>query len=359
MQSETAQRASHRYRNGPTSWSTLDRELQALTATPTLAHAWADSDPWVIVGAGPSSQALLAQLALLAPQRKLIVINGEAFVPYNRAQISSAVAERRPLHTLAARLGERDNVSLTILHGVCATAIDREQRWLHLDNGMALSYDKLILATGSRPMRLPLLQQAHPRVRDFRGLHDLRSMAALRPRHVLVVGGGLLGVEAARASLSFCERVTLIERFAHLLPRQLDAACANCLAEQLTAMGVTILTGRQLASMHCREYEVELELDDHATLTADLVISATGVVAEVELARSAALTIDRGIVVGGNFQTCDEHIPTALRFSGLRAKDLKRFSEQGFQLLLVPPQIGKERRADLLEVRKACVMLIV
>lgn len=290
-------------------WRSLADELRALQPAPTNAElAATHAAAVVVVGAGPSAQALVRLLSRRAPTRDVLVLNGERFVPYNRAQISSTLADGRPLQRLAAFPPAASDLAPKVLHDARVVAIDRTARAVQLHDGRVIRYDTLVLATGARSRRLPPLDVSHPRLRDFRSLDDLQVLAELMPRHVVVVGGGLLGIEAARAMQSRCPQVTVLERFPHLLPRQLDQEAAMRVAEQLQAQGVTVLCERKIAALDCQPSMLTLTLEDCTALRADLVISATGVEPESRLAADAGLTVDRGVVVDANFRTSDEHI---------------------------------------------------
>ena len=290
-----------------TGWRTLADELKTLqpdAALPDITEAAAV----VVVGAGPSAQALVRLLARQAPTVDVLMLNGEHFVPYNRAQISSTMADGRPLQRLVAYPPAAADLAPKVLHGARAVAIDRAACRVQLEDGRIIQYDKLVLATGARSRRVPPLDGDRLRVRDFRSLHDLQSLTELMPRHVVVVGGGLLGIEAARAVQSRCEQVTVLERFPHLLPRQLDQEAANRVTELLREQGITVVCGRQIVALDEQERTLTLTLDDSSALHADLLISATGVEPDISLAVAAGLAVARGVLVDERFRTSDEHI---------------------------------------------------
>ena len=290
-------------------WRLLADELKALQPAPVAEGlAACDAASVLVVGAGPSAQALVRLLARQAPTRDVLMLNGERFVPYNRAQISSTLADGRPLQRLAAFPPTAADLAPRILHDARVVAIDRAARRVRLHDDRVIRYETLVLATGARSRRLPPLDSSHPRLRDFRCLDDLQVLTELKPRHVVVVGGGLLGIEAARAMQARCEQITVLERFPHLLPRQLDQEAASRVAEQLREQGVSVMCDRKIASLACEPAALTLTLDNGSALRADLLISATGVEPEIRLAADAGLAVDRGVIVDANFRTSDEHI---------------------------------------------------
>ena len=178
--------------------------------------------PVVIVGAGPVGQRLAAELRRHDSEREIVMFGDEAWAPYDRVQLSSWLAGKAP-----AKDTVTDDAHLRICVGMSISAIDRENREVIDAHGSACRYEKLILATGSSA-RIPSIRGVClPGVFTFRNLSDAQSLKArsVSSRSMVVVGGGLLGLETARAMYRFNTNVTIIEASAHLMSNQLDGEC--------------------------------------------------------------------------------------------------------------------------------------
>jgi ferredoxin-nitrate reductase len=162
-------------------------------------------------------------------------------------------------------------------------------------------YDALVLATGSRPFMPPIPGSELPQVFAFRTLQDVAAIAERceRARETVVVGGGLLGLEAAAGLIARGLRTSVVELAPHLMAAQLDSGAATALTRTLTAIGLTIVTGRSVSSIR----EDRVKLDDGSELHADLVVIAAGVRPETALAQAAGLECRRGIVVDDSLRT--------------------------------------------------------
>lgn len=264
--------------------------------------------PIVIVGAGPSGQELASQL-LLHSNKNIILINGEPYLPYMRAQISSCIAEGKSLHALmASKRVQTDTNRFLTINSAVVTEIDRTMRSISLNNGVSLNYDALVLATGSTPTALDIFSESKTRVLSFRDLKDIEKLVSLSPTHVVVVGGGLLGIEAARAVRPFCDHVQILERYPHLLPKQLDFTAATRLQILLQEMGIEVITNAKIAKATEHPHHVSISLAEHEPVNADVVIYATGVTPNIALAKTNGLEVDRAIRVDGNYRTSDPYI---------------------------------------------------
>jgi assimilatory nitrate reductase electron transfer subunit len=202
---------------------------------------------------------------------------------------------------------EKHDVDLRL--GTTVAGIDRVARTVTLTDGSTVDYDALVLATGSRPWVPPcegLLVDGvlAPGAVAFRTLDDCEQiLAASRPgAPVAVVGGGLLGLEAARGLASRGNLVTVVHPVDHLMERQLDAGAGQVLATRLATLGIEVRLGVKAARYMPGD---GLKLDDGSHVPADLVVVSAGVIPETTLARDAGLTVDRGIVVDDSLRTSD------------------------------------------------------
>lgn len=265
---------------------------------------------WVIVGHGMVAMRLLQELTTRQPAHvKITVIGEEAVGGYNRIGLSDVLAGKRDDQDLLA-MSENWYVEhdITQLHGR-VLHIDRPQRTLILSDGREVSYDRLILATGSAP-RVPSVPGCDlPGVQAFRTREDLQRLRSLsRGQHTVVLGGGLLGLEAAVGLAGRGVRVTVVHRDAWLMNRQLDKQAAAWLAKRLQQNGIDLITDAELTEITGTESVQGVQLADGRRLSADAVVLAIGILPRTELARQAGLAIDHGIQVDDQLATSDPAI---------------------------------------------------
>ncbi|MFI9202402.1 NAD(P)/FAD-dependent oxidoreductase [Streptomyces sp. NPDC053048] len=254
-----------------------------------------------VVGAGMAAARFAHQALSLAPPGELRVtlFGREPHAPYNRTLLTGTLAggyapAALTLPTGGAALRTRTEV----------TAVDPAARTLRTADGETVPYDALVLATGAEPVRPP------GRV-PGKGVHVLRTLAdsaaltedALRARRATVVGGGVLGVDTARALAERGLAVHLVHRASHLMERHLDEGAAATVRRRLEALGVTTHTGRTVSALLGGDRLTGLELDDGHRLPADLAVLACGATPRTGLARAAGLTVRTGIVVDDTLAT--------------------------------------------------------
>ena len=295
-----------------TRWDALSDQLSYFSVTinddAALLSSQMATHPIVIVGAGPSGQELAALLSKHS-DKNIVLINGESYLPYMRAQISTCIAEGKSLQALMAnRKIQTDTKPVLTINGSYVTEIDREHKTITLNNGASLPYESLVLATGSRPTQLDVFSELKNRALSFRDLKDIERLVELSPNRVVVVGGGLLGIEAARAVRPFCDHVQILERFPHLLPRQLDQAAATRLQDLLLTMGIEVKTNAKIVRASEQTTSVTIMLSEQEAIHADVVIYATGVNPNVSLAAKTGLDVGRAICVDRHYRTSDPNI---------------------------------------------------
>jgi assimilatory nitrate reductase electron transfer subunit len=259
----------------------------------------------VIVGNGMAGARLTEEIRRRDPGRVSITMLGEENRPaYNRVLLSSVVGGSMTPDLIG--LPEAPAVDRRL--GTAATAIDRAARTVTVTDGSTVDYDMLVLATGSRALVPPIDGLAgEDGVVAFRTLADCeRLLARSRPgAAVAVVGGGLLGLEAARGLAHRGCRVTVVHAVGHLMERQLDPPGGRVLARTLESMGIEL----RLGALAARYLPGDgLKLDDGSLVPAELVVLAAGVRPETALAEAAGLTVDRGIVVDDSLRTNDFRI---------------------------------------------------
>jgi nitrite reductase (NADH) large subunit len=265
------------------------------------------SEPLVIVGNGMAAARLVDELAKVALGRYAIaVIGAEPRLAYNRVLLSSVLAGETASHEIELKPADwwRDR-GVTVKYNCLATEIDVGRRELKIANDESIEFSKLILATGSTPLRLNVpgadLLGVHT-FRDTRDVDLLLTLAAQKKR-VVVVGGGLLGLEAAYGLAKAGAPVTLIHLMDRLMERQLDAPAAALLKSLVERKGIEILLNANTARI-IGETRVEgVELVDGRRIEAEAVIFAAGIRPNVALAKEAGISVNRGVVVDDHLET--------------------------------------------------------
>jgi len=270
----------------------------------------------VVIGNGMAGMRTVEELLKLAPDSyRITVFGAEPHGNYNRILLSPVLAGEKSVADIMLHTREWYAANGITLHaGDPVVRIDRKRRTVHAASGLAVSYDRLLLATGSKPFIVPVPGHELPGVIGFRDLHDVDTMlaAARAGGRAVVIGGGLLGLEAANGLLRRGMEVTVVHVTASLMNQQLDPAAAELLRASLERRGLRILLNRQTAAiegMNGGEGRVRaLRFADGETIPADLVVMAAGVRPNVALAREAGLHVERAIVVDDTLQTYDPRI---------------------------------------------------
>ena len=264
-------------------------------------------EPLVIIGNGMATVHLVEELARRALGRFAVAVIGEEpRLAYNRVLLSAVLAQevsRTDIELRPARWWSQRGV--TLLYGRTAIAIDPTIRRVRLADGATLPYARLILATGSRPIRLGVQGMDLPGVMTFRDLGDVATIYAMAAKHpkVVVVGGGLLGLEAAYGLSKLGSQVTVVHLMDRLMERQLDAHAADLLKRAVEARGITVLLNAETIAIRGNDRAQGVALKNGTEIEADLVVVAAGIRPTVELAYGADLGIDRGILVDDHLQT--------------------------------------------------------
>jgi assimilatory nitrate reductase electron transfer subunit len=262
----------------------------------------------VIVGYGMAGARLATELSA-APDVEVTVLGAEPHRAYNRILLSSVLAGKHGEDDIT--LTEAAGHGVKTRTGVTVSAIDRAARTVTLDGGEEISYDHLVLATGSQAIVPPIpgLERPHPRVAAFRTLEDCRRIldAAQGARSALVLGGGLLGLEAARGLAGRGLAVEVVHGVGHLMERQLDPGASAVLVRTLGELGVAVHLASSAVGVDADADGVTLRLDGR-NLRADLLVLACGVRADTALARAAGLRVERGVVIDERLATSDRRI---------------------------------------------------
>jgi len=266
----------------------------------------------VVVGNGMAGMRAVEELLARAPDRfDITVIGAEPHPNYSRILLSAVLAGEKTLDEIVINpRGWYAEHGIRLVAGARATAIDRGARQVVLAGGDAVPYDKLLLATGSKPLAPPIPGLGLPNVRAFRDIADVAAMieAASSDRRAVVIGGGLLGLEAAWGLKRRGMSVALVHLMPTLMERQLDAAAGELLQRDLDARGIAFFTNSQTEEIVGTERAEAVVLADGRRIAADLVVLAVGIRPSVDLARTAGLDVNRGILVGDDMATSDPDI---------------------------------------------------
>ncbi|MFD7321190.1 NAD(P)/FAD-dependent oxidoreductase [Streptomyces sp. NPDC059875] len=257
----------------------------------------------VVVGGGTAGVRLAQRLPVT-------LLGEEPHAPYNRVLLADVLAGRYAPEVIALPAPQEP-----VRRGVRATRIDRAARIVECEDGTTVGYDRLVLATGSNPVLPPLRGLRGSRlpsgVHPFRTLDDCLELRELvRPGvRAVVIGGGLLGVSAARALAALGAEVVLTQQGERLMERQLDVHASALLREHVESLGVEVHTECRVSGLRQEDGAVTaVELADGFVLDAQVVVLACGVRPRVGLAQDAGLEVRKGIVVDDELRTSDPFI---------------------------------------------------
>ena len=265
------------------------------------------SEPLIVIGNGMAAARFVDELARRALGRYAVAVIGEEpRLAYNRVLLSALLADEVGFDDIELRPARwwRDR-GVTLRYGVRATAVDAAARNVTLAGGTRLSFSKLVFATGSQPIKPDIPGMDLPGVLTFRDVDDVNAIAASKAAgtRVVVIGGGLLGLEAAYGLAKAGARVTLLHLMDRLMERQLDHRAALMLQRAVEARGIAVRLQAQTARIAGNGRVEGVELRDGTTIAADAVVVAVGIRANAALARTAGLEVGRGIVVDDHLET--------------------------------------------------------
>jgi len=265
------------------------------------------SEPLVIVGNGMAATRLVDELVKSSLGRYAIAVIGEEpRLAYNRVLLSSVLAGETTSHDIELKPADwwRDR-GVTLKYGCRVTEIDAGRRELKIAGHESVEFSRLVLATGSSPLRLDVPGSDLAGVHTFRDSRDVDLLLALaaRRRPVVVVGGGLLGLEAAYGLAKAGTPVTLLHLMDRLMERQLDGQAADLLKTLVERKGIKVMLNADTARI-VGETSVEgVALAEGRLIEADAVVFAAGIRPNTGLAKEAGLSVNRGVVVDDAMQT--------------------------------------------------------
>ncbi len=268
----------------------------------------------VVIGNGMAGCRAVQEVLKRAPDRYEITIFGaEPRVNYDRIMLSPVLAGEKTFADIVINdeAWYRDN-DITLHAGLAVDAIDLTQQLIRVADGRTWPYDRLVLATGSDPIRLPLPGSDLAGVVTFRDLDDVEAMATASAKpdaRAVVIGGGLLGIEAAYGLARRGMAATVVHLMEVLMERQLDASAGFLLTQAMLDRGVeTVLEAQSEEILGDNGRVTGLKLKDGRVLPCDLLVMSVGIRPNAALARAAGLEVGRGVIVDDSLRTSDPNV---------------------------------------------------
>ncbi|MBX2882775.1 MAG: FAD-dependent oxidoreductase [Granulosicoccus sp.] len=266
--------------------------------------------PVVVVGNGPVGMRFVAELLRKRPDLPAIIYGEEPCLPYNRIKLSSWLAGEVRLNDILQPLKRPFGTRYEERIGYRVVDIDTSRRVTIDCQGVETEYSKLVLATGSLAYVPPIEGIDTDGVYTLRNMKDANQLLARRVRshHTVVIGGGLLGLEAARAMQPLNTRVTVVEHADRLMAQQLDLSASRLLENQIKQLGVSVILGDGIRSVQGAHRVSAITLQSGKTIDCDTVVVATGIRPQIDLAKSVGLAVARGVVVNDHMQSSIDSI---------------------------------------------------
>jgi nitrite reductase (NADH) large subunit len=272
----------------------------------------------VVIGNGMAPGRALEKLFELVPDAyDVTIFNAEPRVNYDRIMLSPVLSGEKTFEEIVIHGdGWYVDRGITLYKGHKVVALSRTDRTVTSAQGVTVAYDKLIVATGSLPIVIPVPGHDLAGVLTYRDLDDVHAMliAAKRGGRAVVIGGGLLGLEAAAGLKEQGMDVTVLHLMPTLMERQLDVAAGHLLQKAVEARGIRVITKANTKALVGSDIRLgppqvtAVELDDGTVLPADIVVMAVGIRPNASLAKAAGLDVKRGIVVDAGMTTSDPDI---------------------------------------------------
>ena len=266
----------------------------------------------VLVGNGMAGMRTVEELLTIAPDKfDITVFGAEPHGNYNRILLSPVLAGEKTIDQIMINdLDWYAERGITLHIGQDIVEIHRARREVKSAAGVVACYDRLLLATGSNPFILPIPGNDLPGVIGFRDIRDVETMleAARTGKNAVVIGGGLLGLEAANGLMKQGMQVTVVHVLDTLMERQLDPVAADMLRANLEERGLRFLMGAQTAALLGEERVRAVRFKDGLEIPTDLVVMAVGIRPNIDLAKKVGIYCERGIVVNDTMQTYDPKV---------------------------------------------------
>lgn len=266
----------------------------------------------VVIGNGMAPGRAIEKLLQEDPTRfEITIFNAESRVNYNRIMLSPVLSNEKSYEDIIIHDDAWYAENNVVLHkSEKITHIDRAQKFVLSENGIKAQYDKLLIATGSSPIIIPIAGHKLAGVLTYRDLDDVYAMidAAKTKKTAVVIGGGLLGLEAAAGLKAQGMDVTVLHLMPRLMERQLDPTSSRLLENAMRKRGISVITNANTSEIKGVSYVTSVLLDDGTEIQADIVCMAVGIRPNANLAIAAGLDVERGIIVGDDMKTSDPDI---------------------------------------------------
>ncbi|WP_106768121.1 nitrite reductase large subunit NirB [Paenibacillus faecalis] len=265
----------------------------------------------VVIGNGMAGISTVEQIIKLGGAYDITVFGSEPHPNYNRIMLSYVLEGSKTLHDIVLNdLDWYKENDITLYTGTTVTRIDGENKLVISENGLAVSYDRVIIATGSIPFMLPIPGSDQEGVVGFRDIADCCQMleAARKHKKAAVIGGGLLGLEAAKGLVNLGMDVTVVHLMNDLMERQLDSSASAMLKSELERQGIKFAMGKQTTEILGGEQVTGLRFDDGTELEAGFVVMAVGIKPNIAVAKASGIQVNRGIIVNDYMQTSMENV---------------------------------------------------
>ena len=267
----------------------------------------------VLIGNGLAGMRCLEDLLDMAPDRyEVTVIGEEPWGNYNRIMLSPVLSGEKTIEDIMLHPHAwYSDKGIKFIADDPAIKIDRTRKTVHTEKGESVDYDRLIIATGSKPFIPPVQGVDLKGVISFRDIYDVNSMIKYceTKKNAVVIGGGLLGLEAAYGLKQRGMNVTVLHLMDRIMERQLDGRASRMLRHSIEEKGIKIITEANTEALIGKNGHVsQIRLKDGTLLDADLVVFAVGIRPNITLAQSAGLRCNRGILVNDTMQTFDPSI---------------------------------------------------
>lgn len=278
----------------------------------TTANGSGGKESLIVIGNGMAPGRLLEHLQEIDAERYSVTIfNAEPRVNYNRLMLSPVLSGEKTYQDIITHDDDwyaRHNIQLH--KNTRIDAIDTTAKTVTTLKGEQFAYDKLVIATGSTPIMIPLPGHDLPGVLVYRDLDDVEAMldAAKTCSNAVVIGGGLLGLEAAAGLNEQGMNVTVVHLAPHLMEKQLDKPAALLLEKAIKEKGIQVLTSADTAEINGDQHVTGVTLKDGTHIEAEIVVMAVGIKPSTAIAESAGVSVNRGIDVNDQMQTSDSSV---------------------------------------------------
>ena len=269
---------------------------------------------YVIVGNGVAGTTAAEEIRKLDSTGSITILSSEDKPFYYRIRLPEIVADEVQEQKIIAKdMAWFKENAMDLYLQTTVTEADADKKTLLTQTGREIEYDKLLLANGSHPFIPPIPGADLPGVFALRSMQDARDIRewAETSRQIVLIGGGVLGLEAGNGLRKLGKDVTVIEVFPRLLPMQLDVEAASRLQTMLEEMGFSFRLGAKTTHITGKDFAEGVSLDDGQSLPADLVLVSAGVRPNLDLARQMELELDKGIKVNEFLQTSRQDVYAA------------------------------------------------